>query len=1164
MGWRPTVGVLLPYVGGCYFTPLLAGAQRGARRRGARVVAFQTSGLEFSWPAEVDTTPLGWDRIDGWIGISDAETTDHYQRISAADKPLVTVSTRLAGHRSSAVLPDNHQGVADAIGHLLEHGHRRIAFAGALTHVDIRERYEAYLGALRDAGITPDSSLFFSSAGLLELDGRAIGTQLAAARLPCSAVVAGTDALAIGIVEAVQAAGYRVPHDLAIAGFDDIEPAQYTNPPLTTVHLPFDVLAERAADVLMAKLLDGVALPELMRVKGTLIRRHSCGCPIQRKQSFSPAQPAPYEAERERFIDALLDIASAGRALDDKLSSEIRRQAAAIAAHLFDTISGKSGAFASDIREAWQQLLHVAHDVETVEKLLSLVEDAAAAWLLAMGPNGPGHEGLQPALRSVRFELMRAWGVVEQTRRRYADSNADANRKINLSLIGVDLANTPALSWLRWTRMRHAVFGEWRPATTTAPRRLCIRSVFHSGPEPVPLLGSEYLPAQFPNRELCDLIDDTDDAVIIHVVPIAGRGQNRGLLAVVGPIEIELTENTGNLELWAALLGAAMDREELMASQRLAFEREREFAETLRQSEERYALAAHGANDGLWDWDVASGRVYLSARWKSMLGHDEHEIGAHVDAWFSRVHEDDLAGLKDALEAHVGGRKTHIQHEYRMIHKDGHHVWVLCRGIVLFDARGKPVRVAGSQTDITASKEAEEQLRRSALHDALTGLPNRALLMDRLEQAIARAQRAADQRFAVLFLDLDHFKTLNDSLGHLAGDQLLVQIAARLGECLRSTDTVARLGGDEFAIIVADLENDETASTIAERIQVALGEPFELEGHRVFTSASVGITLSSDKYQRAADFLRDADTAMYRAKSQGRARHQLFDGRMHEQAMERLSVEAGMRRALERGELVLYYQPIVSLETGDVVGVEALIRWRHPERGLLVPADFLAVAEESGLIVPISDWVVRSACEQASLWQRLQPMRISVNMPPQQLRHPSFVKLISDNLRRSGLSPSAIGLELVESSLIENREAIVDNLRQLRAMGVYIAVDDFGTGYSSLSYLKRLPIDALKIDRSFTQGIPSDVNDTAISTTIIAMARSLNLQVVAEGVETPEQAEFLRAHGCHTAQGYLFSRPLAANECLPFLEQGRRVTSISSRPPVASRESSRVRVSGTE
>jgi diguanylate cyclase (GGDEF)-like protein/PAS domain S-box-containing protein len=1152
MGQRPTVGVLIPYVGGCYFTNLLAGIQRAAKQRNARVAAFQTTGLELFWSAESDTLPLGWERIDGWIGINDLQGTAFYERIAAAKKPLVTVSTRLAGFHCCAVLPDNHGGVRDAVAHLIEHGHQRIAFTGPLGHTDVRERYEGYIGTLRDAGVTPDSSLFFPTASTQELDGRTVGKKLVAARLPCTAVIAATDGIAIGMMDEVQAAGYRVPEDLAIASFDDIERAQYTNPPLATVHLPFDVLAEQAATILLAGMLDGKPLPDVVRVPGTLIRRPSCGCMrrIDRHSSLSN-KAVRGEAERqERFAQTLLDVAVRGRPLDSALTVGIRPYAARIATHLGAILRTEAGLSAIEIRDAWQELLTVSREVETVETLLSLVEETTAAWLREVGVDRSEDHQLHSALRGLRFELMRAWRIGEQKRRRYADDNADANRRINLALIGVELGNTQELSWMRWTRMRHAVLGEWRPATSAAPRRLCVRSVFHAGPEPCHLLGSEHLAAQFPSPELLELLDDAAADDILNVVPITGREHNRGLLTVIGPVEIELTEDTGNLELWAALLSAAMDREELLASLRHGFEREREFAETLRHSEERYALAAQGANDGLWDWDVASGEVYLSARWKSMLGHEEHEIGCHIDAWFSHVHPDDLPGLKRALEAYAGGRKTHIQHEYRMVHKDGRQVWVLCRGIVLSDARGRPVRLAGSQTDITGRKKAEEQLHRHALHDGLTGLPNRALLMDRLEQAIARAKRTPDARFGVLFLDLDHFKTINDSLGHLAGDELLIEIAQRLTECLRSIDTVARLGGDEFAIIVADVESDEAASVVAERMQEALRAPFDIGGHRVFTSASVGITLSSDQYQRAEDFLRDADTAMYRAKSQGRARHQFFDGHMHEQAMERLSVEAGVRRALESEAFVLHYQPVVSLETGETVGLEALIRWNHPDRGILAPAEFLGVAEESGLILPVSEWVVRSACEQASRWQResARTIRVSINVPPRQLKDPFLVKLISEHLARTGLPPSALGLELVESSLIENREAIVDNLQQLRAMGIYIAVDDFGTGYSSLSYLKRLPIDALKIDRSFTQGIPFDVNDTAISTTIIAMARSLNLQVVAEGVETREQAEFLRAHGCHAAQGYFFSRPLPAEDCLQFFGRTRFATRTPSRP----------------
>ncbi len=1011
MGWRPTVGVLIPYVGGCYFTNLLAGIQRAARRRDARVVAFQTAGLDVLWPNERNSEPLGWDAIDGWIGVNDLQGTALYERIAVADRPLVTVSTRLAGHKCCGVLPDNYEGVKEAVRHLIDHGHRRVAFAGSLNHTDIRERYEGYIGALHEAGIVPDPQLFFPTSMPLEPQGRAVGKQLVAAQLPCTAMIAGTDALAIGVIDELQACGYLVPQDLAIIGFDDIDRAQYVNPPLSTVQLRFDTLSETATEILLSVMLDGVPPRQLVRVRGSLIRRQSCGC-IKRPESMpskSAVDPV-VDDEQTRFAGALLAIVAGRRDMDATLATELLAPCTRIADHLNFLARGEPGSTAAEIQDAWRQLLTVAHEVETVETLLSLVEDTTTTWHRQVVPRPSGEHTLQALLRDLRFELMRAWRIVEQTRRRYADSNADANRKINLALVGVDLADTHELAWLRWTRVRHAALGEWREPTATTPRKLCVRSAFHAGPEPFRLLGSEHVPNKFPSPELCALLDETAPDDILSVVPITGRDHNRGLLTVIGPLEIELTDDTGNLELWAALLSAAMDREELMVS-----------------------------------------------------------------------------------------------------------------------------------------------LRRNALHDALTGLPNRSLLMDRLEQAIARAQRVRDARFAVLFLDLDHFKTLNDSLGHLAGDRLLIQIAHRLSQCLRSIDTVARLGGDEFAIIVTELDSDEAASFVAERIQEALREPFDLDGHRVFTSASVGIALSSDNHRRAEDFLRDADTAMYRAKSQGRARHQLFDGQMHEQAMERLSIEAGMRRALERGELLLFYQPIISLESGNVVGVEALIRWEHPERGILEPGTFLPVAEESGLILPMSDWVVRTACEQASRWQRSlpRPMRVGVNVPPQQLKHASFVKLIRDNLRQAGLPAAALGLELVESSLIENREAIVDNLSELRRMGVHIAIDDFGTGYSSLSYLKRLPIDALKIDRSFIQGVPVDVNDTAISTTIIAMARSLNLSVVAEGVETLQQAEFLRAHGCGSAQGYLFAQPLAAADCSDFF-----LKSHHAPPPVQKRSTS--------
>jgi diguanylate cyclase (GGDEF)-like protein/PAS domain S-box-containing protein len=1144
MRQRPTVGVLLPYGGGFYFTSLLGGIHRAARERGARVVAFQTAGLNLAWSAEPETLPLAWQRIDGWIGINDQQGTAHYERIAAAGKPLVTVSTRLVGHGCCAVLPDNHDGVGQAVRHLLSHGHRRIAFVGPLGQLDVRERHDAYIATLREAGIVPDPSLTFPTASSLEVEGREAGKQLVAARLPCTAVMAGTDLNALGVIHQVQAAGYRVPEDLAVVGFDGIEETQYTNPAVTTIDMPFDVVAQKAAEVLLGTMLDGAAPVDIIRVRGTLIRRPSCGCTRRRGRGALAApstDASPREVDdRVTLTAALIELVAAGRSLGPILSSELNAGAAKIAAHVGALVRGEPGIASDELHDVWLKLLSVTREVETVDSLLSLLEETATTWF-DRAP-APAPHTMHFCMRNLRFELMRAWRTVEQTRRRYADAMSQANRRINLALIGAEPGTAQELSWFRWAFVRHAALGEWKPATATSPRRLRIRSAFQSAAdETLGIVGAEHAPGDFPSAEICSLLDEPGQNNILSVVPITGRGQNRGLMTVVAPVEAELTDDTGNLAQWAALLSAAMDREELLGSLRTAVDRERDFVETLRRSEERYALAAHGANDGLWDWDVASGRVYFSARWKSMLGYEEHEIGSDIEAWFARVLDEDLPRLKETLHAHLGERKTHIEHEYRMVHRDGRQVWTLCRGIVLFDAHGRAVRAAGSQTDISGRREVEEQLRRSALHDGLTGLANRALLVDRLEQAIARSQRTDRGRFAVMFLDLDHFKTLNDSLGHLAGDQLLIQIAQRLGDCLRSIDTVARFGGDEFAIIVTELETDETATRIAEGIHDALRAPFDIDGHRVFTSASIGIAMSSERHDRAEDYLRDADTAMYRAKAQGRASHQLFDGRMHEQAMERLSVEAGVRRALERDEFVLYYQPIVMLHSDEVAGVEALIRWRHPERGILGPAAFLHIADESGLILKMSEWVIRTACEQARQWKTAlrTAMRVSVNIPSQQLKDPHFIDLIEGNLSRAGIDAASLGLELVESSLIEHSSTIVENLRRLRQMGIYIAVDDFGTGYSSLSYLKRLPIEALKIDRSFTQGIPDDPNDTAISTTIIAMARSLGLNVVAEGVETVEQAEFLRRRGCHMAQGYYFSHPMPGEDCLPFFEKAR-------------------------
>jgi diguanylate cyclase (GGDEF)-like protein/PAS domain S-box-containing protein len=566
--------------------------------------------------------------------------------------------------------------------------------------------------------------------------------------------------------------------------------------------------------------------------------------------------------------------------------------------------------------------------------------------------------------------------------------------------------------------------------------------------------------------------------------------------------------------------------------------------EALRESEERYELAARAANDGLWDWDLASDAMYFSPRWRSMLGAGDDELRGSPEEWFDRVHPEDLERVRAALSAHIEGLTEHFEHEYRMLHKNGSYRWVLCRGLAVRGPDGRATRIAGSQSDVTHRKLAEEQLAHRAFYDPLTNLPNRALFLDRLRHALRRAQRRKDYLFAVLFLDIDRFKVVNDSLGHASGDRLLVTIARRLELALRPGDSVARLGGDEFTVLLDDLRDAADVERVAERIQRELMSPFQIGGQELYASCSIGIALSSTGYAQPEDILRDADTAMYRAKAGGRARHALFDSAMHQRAVLVLQTEADLRRALERDELRVQYQPIVSLSTGAITGVEALVRWEHPERGRVAPGEFIPVAEECGLIVGVDRWVLQHASREVAGWcQRLgRPgaVRLNVNLSPRQLGLSDLPDHVARVLRESGIAPEALRLELTETAMMEQHEAAVLALAALKRLGVQISVDDFGTGYSSLARLHDFPIDSLKVDRSFVEVMGATGQTSRIARTIVLIGRTLGLSVIAEGVETARQLELLRELSCDAAQGYYFSPPLDGEEALELIAGGQR------------------------
>ena len=439
------------------------------------------------------------------------------------------------------------------------------------------------------------------------------------------------------------------------------------------------------------------------------------------------------------------------------------------------------------------------------------------------------------------------------------------------------------------------------------------------------------------------------------------------------------------------------------------------------------------------------------------------------------------------------------------------------------------------QQEINERRRAQQQLVHDALHDALTGLPNRTLLLERMELAIDRAQNNSDYMYALLFIDLDRFKTINDSLGHLIGDRLLVEVSGLLQECLRESDIVARFGGDEFVILLDGMSEFHDAITIAERIQQKLRSPSIVDRHHIYTGASIGIVLSSGGYQNASDIMRDADIAMYRAKAKGKARYEIFDRAMYDETIRSIELENNLRLAIERNEFLLHYQPIVCLKSDRLVGFEALIRWQHPEQGLISPDDFIPVAEDTKLILDIGEWLLKEACQQLQQWQQkyasspyITSLKMSINLACQQLQEPQFIEKLDRILKETGVDGSSLRLEITESALIEPGGSVRDTLEKIRKRKIKLSIDDFGTGYSSLSYLRRFPIDNLKIDRSFIEQMNTDAENLEIVRVIIALAKTLGMDAISEGVETPQQLQQLKALGCEFGQGFLFAKPLTS------------------------------------
>ena len=610
------------------------------------------------------------------------------------------------------------------------------------------------------------------------------------------------------------------------------------------------------------------------------------------------------------------------------------------------------------------------------------------------------------------------------------------------------------------------------------------------------------------------------------------------MLPIVGIIYF--TYQTYRKQLLATLEKAEQAERHVEEAHRHAEEQEA-ITEALRRSEEQFRSsfdnAAIGmalvATDGRW--------IDVNPSLCHMLGCGEKELLA--TDFQSALFPEDLGEHLAQVYRLTQGEAVSYTLEMRLRHKSGDSIWAHLSASLVRDPRGLPLHLVYHVQDVTERRVAEERLQYAAYHDSLTGLANRALFSDHLRLAMERARRHDDHLFAVLFMDLDRFKNVNDSLGHAHGDRLLLTVAERLKRCVRPEDTVARFGGDEFAVLLNGIRHSTDAVRAAERIREEMALPFALGHHEVFTSSSVGITLSSLGYGEPDEMLRDADTAMYRAKAQGKGRYEVFDKVMHARAVTTLRLENDLRRAVENGEFRLHYQPIVKTEIGRAAGFEALIRWEHPERGPVMPDEFIAAAEETDLIIPMGEWVLREACRQAREWQREfpaeEPLFVSVNLSGKQFTQRDLVEVVERALADSGHEARCLKLEITETAIMENAEAATAMLKRLREIGVQLGIDDFGTGYSSLSYLHRFPVNTLKVDRSFVGRMDEASEYREIVRTIVSLAHTLGMEVVAEGVETRGQRSQLEALGCEYSQGYFFSKPVPADKASEYLVKER-------------------------
>jgi diguanylate cyclase (GGDEF)-like protein/PAS domain S-box-containing protein len=594
----------------------------------------------------------------------------------------------------------------------------------------------------------------------------------------------------------------------------------------------------------------------------------------------------------------------------------------------------------------------------------------------------------------------------------------------------------------------------------------------------------------------------------------------------------ELAVSAGAL-LAATLLGRlyAASRQSRRSKELISAQQDADSAAVSLHEKARLTQALEGGQVGYWHWDLKQDKLFVSDHWAAMLGFESADIKDDPDDWFTRVHPYYLGDLRQALAAHLYGNTPQFECDYRIQHRDGTYRWALVRGTAERDENGQPIAIAGVQSDVSELVNTEARIISEALNDKLTGLPNRRAFMVRLDRAVEKMRDNSGRLFAVVFLDLDRFKIINDSMGHMVGDQLLAAVGKRLRSCQREGDLVARFGGDEFVALLDDLHTKEDAINVAKRIRDVLHQPFQIGSQEIASGGSIGIAFSHSGIEKADDMLRNADTAMYHAKTSNKGSMAIFNSEMYTRAMRLCQLQTDLSGALDRNELFVDYQPVFSLRSGLIIGAEALLRWKRGDSEIVAPADFIPVAEEMGLIESIGEWALRAGCAQSAAWLKegLRPIKMAVNLSAKQLHGTRFDQTVERALRDFDLKPEMLELELTETALMEGLDDAQKTLARLRQSGVHVSIDDFGTGYSSLAYLRQFDFESLKIDRSFVSSLTTSDKSDAVLRGLISLAHNLDLSVTAEGVESRDQLQFLQNEGCDSIQGFVASKPINAH-----------------------------------